>query len=81
MSKLFQLPVSDCGCFVGGIIDASIFEKAPEDVPWPACGIIVWYESEDACREAMQAAMKAHWPEAPDGTMTAPTPDQPATEA
>lgn len=56
--KSFQLPVSDCGCFVAGKISAATFEG---DNNWPEHGVLVFYRTEEAAKEAIQAAVSAHW--------------------
>lgn len=58
--KQFQLPVSDCGCFVVGEIGPEIFSRF-EGVP--KYGVVVWYKSLDAVKAASAAASDAHWPE------------------
>jgi len=62
--KTFELPVSDCGCFVAGMIsDDTIrdMREQPEMGVMPEFGVIVWYESEDAARAAFKAVQFAHW--------------------
>jgi len=61
--KTFELPVSDCGCFVVGYITddtvSSMFTHRPG--PAPEFGVIVWYKDEEAAKAAFRAAQDAHW--------------------
>lgn len=62
--KTFEIPVSDCGCFVVGMIDEStVGSMNTDEKKMPEFGVIVWYESEEAARFAFQAVQKAHWPD------------------
>lgn len=56
--KTFELPISDCGFFVGGEINAGSFDMGE---PTPRHGIIIWYEDKETCKAALQAVMNAHW--------------------
>jgi len=60
--KTFNLPVSDCGCFVVGAIDGTTVDSmnTPEK-KMPEFGVIVWYETEEAANAAFKAATQAHW--------------------
>lgn len=58
--KQFQLPVSDCGCFVAGEIGPELFSQMDG---LPKYGVIVWYEGVDAVKAATVAASAAHWPD------------------
>lgn len=64
--KTFTLPASDCGCFVGGILDDDTISRFHYDGNGdpPKYGVIIWYKSKDAMKEAMSAVSAAHWPEA-----------------
>lgn len=55
--KKFELPVSDCGDFMAGEIDKSIFD----DPTKPKFGVVIWYESMEAAKLATQAVIAAHW--------------------
>lgn len=61
--KTFDLPVSDCGCFVVGAIGPESFETS-DGKPYPEFGVIVWYSTEEAAKAAFKAACDAHWPDA-----------------
>lgn len=55
--KTFKLPVSDCGDFVVGQINADTFK----DDTKPEFGIVVWYKSKELAKLAAQSVMSAHW--------------------
>ena len=63
----FQLPVSDCGYFCAGEIGPDSFDTDGNG-PYPKYGVIVWYESKEAAREALVATTQAHWADA-DGEL------------
>ena len=84
--EMFSIPVGIN--FIAGEIDESVFAKVFEGDPGepplkrPKNGIVVWYEDDERCKTAMQAAIRAHWPcPQEDGTMTAPTGAQSETSA
>lgn len=61
--KTFELPVSDCGCFVVGFVDeGTVASMNTLEKKMPEFGVIVWYESEEAAKAAFKAAQEAHWP-------------------
>lgn len=58
----FELPKSDCGCIVAG--DLTGMATPPECEPGeeaPKYGVIVWYKSKEAIKDACNAVTKAHW--------------------
>ena len=58
----FELPTSDCGCFTAGDLTGMVTPpEAPEGEEAPKYGLIIWYRSKDAIKEAYDAAAKAHW--------------------
>ena len=60
--KTFEIPVSDCGQFVGGELDDNtIAQYRDTEKPLPKHGIIIWYENSEHARAALQAVMAAHW--------------------
>ncbi len=62
--KTFELPVSDCGCFVVGVIDETTVAGMNDlEKKMPEFGVIVWYESKEAAKAAFQAVQRAHWPQ------------------
>jgi hypothetical protein len=61
--KTFTLPVSDCGMFVAGEIGPDVFTDDRGMGPVPKHGVIIWYESKEACKEAFANVCGAHWPD------------------
>lgn len=59
--KTFEVPISDCGCFIVGEIGPDVFDPPPNGKAYPKFGIIIWYESSEAVGEAAGAACAAHW--------------------
>lgn len=62
--KTMTMPVSDCGCFVGGVLDDDTISSFRSHEPnLPKFGIVIWYESQEAIQAAMKAVSDAHWPD------------------
>jgi hypothetical protein len=61
--KTFELPVSDCGCFVAGEIGPDCFDptRLGGNKPYPSFGVIVWYEDKETAKAAFKAATGAHF--------------------
>lgn len=66
--KTFELPVSDCGCFIVGYLDEGVIASMNTDEKkMPEFGVIVWYKTEEVAKAAFHATQEAHWP-SPQGT-------------
>lgn len=62
--KTFELPVSDCGHFVGGeLTEDTIAQHRDAETDTPKYGVIVWYRGKEHVKAALQAVMDAHWPD------------------
>lgn len=59
--KMFELPVSDCGCFVAGLLDDVPKPEMPNGEEPPRFGVVIWYKTKEASKAACDAAVKAHW--------------------
>ncbi len=57
--KTFELPISDCQCFVVGEIGPDVFSRIGK--PLPKRGIIIWYEEKEAGVAACKAVAQAHY--------------------
>lgn len=57
--KTFELPVSDCGCFVAG--ELGDLHPPEHDGEIMKYGVVVWYRDRDTARVAAIAATQAHW--------------------
>ena len=58
--KTFEIPKSDCGHFIGGLINGEAVDEAIADGAGNYA-IVIWYKSPDAMRAAMKAVSDAHW--------------------
>jgi hypothetical protein len=56
--KTFELPVSDCGMFIAGVINETTFADMDDK---PEHGVVIWYKDVDTMRAAMKALMESHW--------------------
>lgn len=61
--KMFQIPASDCGHFVAGVVDGNTIDEMKADGA-PEHAVVIWYKDKETMIAAMQAASAAHWPAA-----------------
>jgi hypothetical protein len=59
--KTFEIPASDCGCFVGGYLSGDVIADMAENGA-PEHGIVIWYKDKETMLAAMKAVQEAHWP-------------------
>jgi len=59
--KTFELPVSDTGNFIVGVLTDETISQLRGGGSLPEHGIIVWYRDKETAKAAFQAAVNAHW--------------------